>query len=275
MKKTFRILTICLSIVAIFLLYVTFIERYDIQENTYEIYFDNLPQEFDNFKILVIADLHFGFRLDENMAEKIIQRANSINADAIFGLGDYVRRRPEELKLVWPYLKKLNAPYGVYMVNGNHDEWASHELSLKLLEDSGYSVRHRHKYIKKGNSQIAIAGTGDYTGDEVGMDKALQGIPSNIFRILLTHNPDVADLPHKNRVDLFVSGHTHGGQFVIPFTNYSPVIPVNNKNYDKGIKYNNKNEPVFISKGIGCAIISVRFNCNPELAIIELKSKKR
>ncbi len=88
-------------------------------------------------------------------------------------------------------------------------------------------------------------------------------------RIVLAHNPGQCTA----RTDLIISGHTHGGQVIIPFMG-SPILPVRNKNYSHGIKKSDKNTTVFISKGIGWSICPVRFNCHPEIAILELIPEK-
>lgn len=205
--------------------------------------------------------------------EGLIERANAQGADIIVGLGDYVRKRntPRELQEVWPMLRRLRAPLGVYFVNGNHDHWADQPLSLRLLEESGFSLRHRHKVIQKGGASIVIAGAGDFYEDEVGIEAALRGAKAEMFKIVLTHNPDSIDTPHQSRVDLFLAGHTHGGQVRLPFVDYAPVIPVKNKGYDYGLRQNSKGEAIYISKGVGWAILPLRFNTRPEMPILVLR----
>jgi len=85
----------------------------------------------------------------------------------------------------------------------------------------------------------------------------------------LALNPDTADSYYASRVDLMISGHTHGGQVAPPFIG-APVLPVVNKTYSSGLKQSPKGEGVFISKGLGWAIAPVRFNCLPEIAVLEL-----
>ena len=71
-------------------------------------------------------------------------------------------------------------------------------------------------------------------------------------------------------LSLVISGHTHGGQFVIPFFG-PPMLPVKNKDYSNGLVVTHKTK-LFISRGIGWAIYPIRFNCYPEIAILELKN---
>ncbi len=267
-----RVAIICFIV----LLYSTFIERYLLLTNENEIEYENLPPEFDGIKILVISDLHYGFLMPELWIKYIIHRANSYNPDIIVGVGDYVKKRnfSEELKVVWTYLNQLHAREGVYFVNGNHDHWANEPLALELLEKSSNSVRHKYKIISRGDKQIIVAGAGDFWEDELGIDKALMNVSSKTFTIVLAHNPDSADIVQNSHVDLFISGHTHGGQVILPFFGITPVIPVNNKNYNYGFKKNSQGTSIFISKGIGWSILPLRFNCFPELPVIILKRKK-
>ena len=86
---------------------------------------------------------------------------------------------------------------------------------------------------------------------------------------MLAHNPDSADLFFKARMDLMLAGHTHGGQVKIPFWG-TPVLPVQNTNYASGLAESTKGHPVFISSGIGWSIYPVRFNCFPEISVLEL-----
>lgn len=87
--------------------------------------------------------------------------------------------------------------------------------------------------------------------------------------VVLAHNPDSANTSYRKRIDLMISGHTHGGQVNLPFLG-APFLPVQNKEYSSGLKRSPRGCPVFISKGIGWAICPVRFNCFPEIAVLEL-----
>jgi predicted MPP superfamily phosphohydrolase len=86
---------------------------------------------------------------------------------------------------------------------------------------------------------------------------------------LQAHNPDTADTEYDGRADLMLCGHTHGGQVNIPLV--GPLfLPVRNKSYSSGLKASPKGTRVFISKGIGWSGCPVRFNCLPEIAVLEL-----
>jgi predicted MPP superfamily phosphohydrolase len=250
--------------------YPVFIERNIVQVNRYKIPVTNLPLSFHGFTLAHLTDIHLGFLVSEAFVEEIVQRTNSLNTDAIVCTGDYVHNRNtiEEIDKVWPILSKLSARHGVYSVLGNHDHWADSSRSLYWLERSGQNIRHQCKAIYKGKDRILIGGAGDFWGDKLNIDKAFSNSDQGDCRILLAHNPDSVDTEFETPLSLVLSGHTHGGQVVIPFLG-APKLPVENKAYSSGLIATPKT-PLFISRGIGWAIVPVRFNCYPEIAVLEL-----
>ena len=114
------------------------------------------------------------------------------------------------------------------------------------------------KYLEKGVKEL--------TGEA--LDLVLKDVPDDACRIVLAHNPDSADTDYTARVDLMISGHTHGGQVKIPFIG-TPILPVKNKAYSSGFVRSHKTN-VFISRGVGWAAIPLRFNCFPEIAILNI-----
>ncbi|MBI4699335.1 MAG: metallophosphoesterase, partial [Nitrospirae bacterium] len=244
--------------------------RYLLQINEYNIPVKNLPPAFNNFEIIHLTDLHYGMLMPKIFIEQIIDKANSIDGDSIVCTGDYVLGGGDgsQIETVWSLLKKLKAKSGVYSVLGNHDHWADSDKSLKSLNDSGHNVRHQAVALERNGERIWIGGAGDLWDDEVGIDKAFKEVPNKECKILLAHNPDTADSKFSTRVDLMISGHTHGGQVNIPFIG-APVLPVKNKNYSSGF-IRSQNTNIFISRGIGWAIVPVRFNCYPEIAVLKL-----
>ena len=252
--------------------YPFFIERYLLQINTYNIPVPNLPEEFINFKMVHLTDLHYGRLMPKKFIEQIINKANSLEGDSIVCTGDYVLKRNDgshDVETVWSLLERLKAKSGVYSILGNHDHWADFNKSLELLDDSGQNIRHKSVAIERNGKRIWIGGAGDLWEDDTGVDKAFKEVPGKECKILLAHNPDTADIEFDTRVDLMISGHTHGGQVIIPFIG-PLVLPVKNKNYSSGF-IRSQNANIFISKGIGWAIVPVRFNCYPEIAVLNFK----
>ena len=251
--------------------YPVFLERYIIWTNRYRIPVPNLPAAFVGLRIVHLTDLHYGFLMPLRLIRHVVARANALQPDVIVCTGDYVHERnsSKQIDQVWPVLAGLRAPHGVYSVLGNHDHWADTARSQAWLVDTGQNLRHQTRAIEKDGQRLWFAGAGDFWEDHQGVDGVLNEIPESECRIVLAHNPDSADTTYTGRIDLIVSGHTHGGQVQIPFVG-PPILPVRNKNYSNGLKKSPRGTPVFISKGIGWAIYPIRCNCAPEIAVLEL-----
>ncbi len=205
------------------------------------------------------------------VVQQVIARTHRITRDLVVCTGDYVHKRnsTNQINAVWPFLAQLTAPSGVFSVLGNHDHWADRARSQYWLSRTGQDLRHKVLPIERDKERIWLAGAGDLWEDHRDIDDLLRDIPDSECRIVLAHNPDSADTPFSSRIDLMISGHTHGGQVDIPFIS-TPVLPVRNKNFSSGLKKSPGGTNVFISRGIGWAIYPVRFNCFPEIAVLEL-----
>lgn len=251
--------------------YPLFIERYLILTNHYRIPVPNLPRAFAGFRIVHLTDLHYGFLLPLAVIRYVVHRANQLQRDLVVSTGDCVHKKTTttEIDAVWPVLAELTAPFGAYSVLGNHDHRADTGRSQEWLRATGQGVEHQAKVIEKEGERLWIAGAGDLWQDHQDLDRVLGEIPEPDCRIVLAHNPDTADSPFTGRVDLMVCGHTHGGQVDIPFVG-PPVLFVRNKTYSSGFKTSPRGAGVFISRGIGWSLYPIRFNCPPEIAVLEL-----
>jgi len=251
--------------------YPVFIERYIVLINTYRICVPNLPEAFRGFRVVQLTDLHYGSLVPLSLIRSVVARANRLQRDITICTGDYIHERKAHAQIdtVWPVLDTLTAPAGVFNVLGNHDYWADGPRSKHWLAKTSQDLNHKTHAIQKSGSRLWLIGAGDLWEDHVPLDTLLQNVPDSDCRIVLAHNPDTADTPFSSRVDLMISGHTHGGQVRIPFVG-TPVLPVENKTYNNGLKTSPRGLNVFISRGIGWSILPVRFNCFPEIAVLEL-----
>ncbi len=251
--------------------YPVFIERSIVLTSTYRIPVPNLPEAFSGLRIAQLTDLHYGFLMPLALIEHVVRRTNELKPDIIVCTGDYVhgKNATPQIDAVWPVISQLQARLGVYSVLGNHDHWASTERSAYWLKKSGQDLRRTTARIDRSGQSLWLAGAGDLWQDHEDLDVLLRPVPEEACRIVLAHNPDTADTRYSSRVDLMISGHTHGGQVNIPLVG-TPILPVKNKNYSSGLKRTKRGSQVFISRGIGWTIYPVRFNCYPEIAVLEL-----
>lgn len=251
--------------------YPVFIERYLVLTNTYRIPVPHLPEAFRGFRIVHLTDLHYGFLVPLWVIRHVVSRTNRLERDLVVCTGDYVHERngTAQIDRVWPVLSELTARFGVCSVLGNHDHWADTSRSQEWLTRTGQDLRHKAISIENEGQRLWLAGAGDLWEDHRNLDDLLRDVPDSECRIVLAHNPDTADTRFSARVDLILSGHTHGGQVELPLVG-TPLLPVRNKEYSSGLKVSPKGARVFISKGIGWAVLPVRFNCLPEIAVLEL-----
>lgn len=252
--------------------YSVCVERYAVQTNVYRIRVPHLPPVFKGFRIVHLTDIHLGSLMSAEWIKRLVARANRIRRDLTVCTGDFVHARntAQEVDTVWPIINTLRAPMGVYSVLGNHDHWADSDRSREYLRRSGQDVNYKRVPIERDGSRFWLAGAGDLWEDYRCLDGVLGDLPATDCRIVLAHNPDTADTAFRSRMDLMIAGHTHGGQVCLPLVG-APVLPVQNKNYSSGFKRSLRGDGVFISRGIGWAVYPVRFNCYPEIAVLELE----
>ena len=241
-----------------------------VQTNRYRIPVPRLPEAFRGFTVAQVTDLHLRSVRGAAFLERIVERTNALGADLVAVTGDYVlgRGTEETVDAVWRILAGLAAPAGVPIVLGNHD-YGLEDQAKRLLRESGRSLHGKVLPLRRNGQTLWLAGAGDFRRENLPLDPILRQIPKQDCRIVLAHNPDTADAARTEGVDLFLSGHTHGGQVCIPGLG-SPVLPVRNKTYSHGLKRSRRGEGVFICRGVGWSILPVRFLCPPEVAILEL-----
>ena len=172
--------------------------------------------------------------------------------------------------------KKLDAEYGKFGVLGNHDHWMGADKVRTIFKNSNIIDLSNDVYtLQKGDDYLNMAGVDSCTVCADNLDKVLEKLPENIPSILLAHEPDFANESSKtNRFDLQISGHSHGGQFIIPKVETTPFRGPNSTKYPVGL-YKIGNMTQYTSKGLGTNSFRIRINCKPEITIITLKTKNR
>ena len=249
-----------------------------------------LPKEFDGYKIVQISDLHLtSMKTHPEFINELVRTINAQHADAICFTGDLVSTDVTELYPFVDELSRLKAKDGVFSILGNHDYMTYakymtplekskkfHEM-LDLQRKMGWNLlQNEHKVIHRGQDSIVILGVendGKPPFPERGdLRKALEGVNQSgpLFKLLLSHDPSHWKrkvLPTTD-IQLTLSGHTHGMQFMIG--NWSPAQYL----YPewKGM-YLEKSRGLHVSLGIGGALIPFRFGAWPEINVITLHCK--
>jgi predicted MPP superfamily phosphohydrolase len=207
-------------------------------------------------RLVHFTDLHH--KGDRKYLEGVISRINRLSPDFICFTGDLVEdaaHLPEALEL----LQTIRAP--VYGVPGNHDYWSHSDFGViakTFATTGGAWLLDESREVKAGGLIVH--------GATCNKPIALKPDPGR-KNIMLLHYPVSAD-ELAGRFDLVLAGHSHGGQVRIPF--YGPVVvPFGVGGYDLGW-FSTKGGPLYVSSGIGWFYANIRFNCRPEVVLIEL-----
>lgn len=268
--------------------------KYTIYKTVLE--FDDLPEAFDGFTITQISDIHCGSFDNQEKLDYAIDLVNQQNSDLLLFTGDLVNSRASEMDKWLSSFKKLKEHrYGNYSVLGNHDygtyaKWSSkedEELNFEQICDlspqMGFTLlRNQNVTLTKNGQSIFLAGSENWGarmnfmkyGD---LDKTLQGVESEDFKVLMSHDPshwEAQILAHPKNIQLTLSGHTHGSQFGIDipgFIKWSPVQYIYKQwagLYEKGRKY------LYVNRGFGYHAYMGRTGIWPEITVIEMRRKK-
>lgn len=231
-----------------------------------------LHPDLSGYKIGVISDIHY----PRNISPGFIRRASLMlsreEPDMIAVPGDFVDGRGSwTVPSLNGLFDDLSAPDGVVGTLGNHDHWLDGEGTEKEILDSTpiKLIENRHVLVERGGGALVVGGVGDLWEGKVAPDEAFAGVDPLVPRVLLSHNPDLAEeMMQDVRVDLQISGHTHGGEIVAPW-GYGPIVP---SKYGNKFRYGlneGQSHMCFTTAGV-CSPRHMRFSCRAEVVVLEL-----
>ena len=229
----------------------------------------HLPPELAGLRIGLLTDIHHDLGRPLALLRKGVDLLNAAAPDLIVLGGDYIVSRAAGFDACTAILEQLRAPLGVYAILGNHDYWAGGDLIAAKVEAAGATVlRNESRRVANGDAEFWLIGLDDAARRRVDLDAAFAGVPEGSFRILLAHEPDMADHLDGRRVDLQLSGHTHGGQVVFPLVG-PLVLPILGRRYLKGLD-RLPTHTLYTSRGLGGVPPFARLNCPPEATVLTL-----
>lgn len=242
-----------------------------------DIELDNLGWNFHNYRILNLADIHLGQWVNPDYLNDLVDYVNTLNFDLITLTGDYVSYNMEDYDIALKSsFKKLKAKDGKYGILGNHDHWMGSEIIRDIFEKSDIiDLSNDVVRLSKGDDHLNLAGVDSCTVCADNLDDVLAKLDENCPTILLAHEPDFAkESSQTGRIDFQISGHSHGGQFIIPKFETTPFRGPNSTKYPVGL-YKVNDMIQYTSKGLGTNSFRIRINCKPEITIITLKTKMK
>ena len=276
---------IYLVVVLVALSYFIWFQNNSIATSQSVIRSANLPESFDQFKIVHLSDLHnksFG-----KNQQRLVEKIRSIQPDIVVYTGDLIDSNRPGNEASLTLMKELTAIAPVYYVSGNHEWWSGTFSSLELLlKDIGVQVlRNEHVTLAKGNDEIHIAGIDDPSHGmtdqsereiaEQDIANSINGLKEDGFTILLAHRPELLSLYALFNFDMVFAGHAHGGQIRIPFIGglvapnqgFLPIYTAGEHELDKTV--------MIVSRGLGNSIIPLRVFNRPEIVVVTLEAAKK
>jgi predicted MPP superfamily phosphohydrolase len=239
----------------------------------HEIIMPHLPGALDGLRVGVMADFHFDPEKDHDLVARAVARVARENLDLVLLPGDFVTGSHKVIPPLLEHLSSLRTRHGVFASVGNHDGWHGSRAEMRRrFEKAGISLLvNRNSLVSIRNETLAIAATDFVWLGKPDPAATLRGIHRDTPVISLVHEPDYFDtMTRHRRIDLQVSGHTHGGQCRIPFVSPTPVKVRFGEKYVRGA-FEEGDSRLFVTRGIGTTGLRVRFACPPELAILTLR----
>lgn len=261
--KIYLIISIILMVLIIFCNY----ENNHIGLTKYQYKTNKLSKKF---KIIQISDFHN--KKIKNNNEQLINIVEKEQPNIIVITGDFIDSRKTNTDISLKLAKQLYKIAPTYFVTGNHERSVDPEI-LYDFEDKLSNVGVQVMYDKniKINDEITLMGLDDLSLGTERLNELVDKTSSDNLRILLAHEPQYFNDYVDSGVDIVFSGHAHGGQIRIPFTNIGLVAPNQGlfPKYTSG-KYSEKDTSMYVSRGIGNSILPLRiFNC-PEIVELEI-----
>ncbi|MBK7229521.1 MAG: metallophosphoesterase [Ignavibacteriales bacterium] len=278
---------IFLALVVFFIVYIPARVIYDynsVDVRHVEYKKKNLSIDLEGFRIAFIADVQADRYTDEKRLQRYVDKINSQNPDLVLIAGDVITSSPDYIKTAGKFIGKIKSKNGTYSCVGDHDNWAYRRDYVRSLREVKESLQNNTvempdnelRYIDFDSSRIGITFITHNYVTKIS-ETTLRNISSSNkadLKIFLTHQPQefLINRAVKDKYDLFLAGHTHGGQITLlfPFIQLTPTIF--ETSYIKG-DFTFNNTLAIICGGLGMSLAPIRYNSTPEIVMITLKSK--
>ncbi len=256
--------------------YGLFVEPELLEVKKVDIKLSRLSSRFSNYRLVQLSDLHMGGWMDGRQLRKVLDIVMEQRPDLVVITGDFFNGPVWSEKLVRAAeefvaeVSILTSEVTVLGVLGNHDYWSDADEARAAIKRSGViEVGNGFHSIEREGERLHIAGVDDVWYGHDDLDAVLSKLPDTGEAILLAHEPDFADISSKSgRFGLQLSGHSHGGQVILPFVG-PPVLPRLGKKYPDGL-YRVGDMWQYTNRGVGMTDLPIRINCPPEITVFML-----
>lgn len=273
------------------LIYGMTVGKYNFKVIRQTLFFPDLPDAFEGFKVTQISDIHSGSFDNAEKIKYAIDLINEQESDLLLFTGDIVNAKADEMH---PWIETFNGlkkfESGKYSILGNHDygaylDWKSEEAKAANFEE----IKDLHRQIdfklmlnenvkiKKGNDEITLIGVenwGKHFGSNGDLDKAAENVAPEDFKILMSHDPSHWEYivkRHPKNIQLTLSGHTHGMQFGIEIPGFFKWSLAQYMYKQWAGLYTEFGRYVYVNRGFGFHAYPGRVGIMPEITVFELK----
>ena len=235
-----------------------------------------LPRAFAGLRIAQISDIHMGSWMNLDRFQQVADLVLAQKPDLLLLTGDFLfghsfnETSKGDLKDLITVLSPLAAELPSFAVLGNHDYWTNSEAVREMLGACQITELTNTVFtLARGSENLHLCGVDDVWEGDVQLENVLNQLTDDSAAIPLAHEPDFADTSAATgRFDLQVSGHSHGGQVVIPYYG-PPILPFLGQKYSSGL-YKVGDMFQYTNRGVGTGMLPVRFNCPPEITLFIL-----
>lgn len=230
----------------------------------------NLPAIFDGLTIAFLTDLHHGRYTSLHYIRTIVEVTNAQRPDIIALGGDYAHAHRRYIPPCFEVLSELKARLGVFGVLGNHDHWYDSRLAKECMRRSHVAdLTNTGYWLIQGSARLRLGGVDDFWEGSQNLAAALGDAQPGEACVLLSHNPDYVETITDPRVGLVLSGHTHGGQVVLPGIGAPYVPSIYGEKYLHGLVRTPFTQ-VYVSRGLATVGPPLRIGARPEITLVRL-----
>ena len=258
--------------------YGTLLEPRFFETESIQLELKRLPKVFSGLRVAQISDIHMGGWMNLERFQRVADLIVAQKPDLLLITGDFLlgyhftSAAWKSLKDLADVLSPLAKSIPSFAVLGNHDYSMNPEAVRQMLSSSGVTDLTNTVFtLTREGQHLHLCGVDDVWRGDVHLENVIARLNDGSAAILLAHEPDYANTSAATgKFDLQISGHTHGGQVVIPFYG-PPMLPHLGHKYPSGL-YQVEDMFQYTNRGVGMHKLPIRFNCPPEITIFELKS---
>lgn len=240
----------------------------EVEVNRFILRHPMVDQRLKGLVVAQITDVHLGRWVKPRHMRQVVDFVNENNPDLVALTGDYIGYKADDIAPCIQTLGRLQSP--TYAVLGNHDHWASTELTHNAFERAEIPVlTNEHVRFDFNEAQMSVVGVDDHVTRNADVDAAFKGVDPELFCLTLNHVPSIARACAEKGAHLILSGHTHGFQFNVPGVTHRIAGSMGTEYYAG--PYRLGESYLYISRGLGSASWPWRIRAKSELTFFELR----